>query len=131
MLIKILIKIPLLKKLITSLGIRLLKLFKKNRGYFSIKNLRMFLDFLDPIDREIILYQEYENSELNFLIKKIKENQIKDQNYEIFRCSYSLLIGLITGHFNYSNMKTGLMSFYRKPDIFDPNIHILMSYFQL
>ena len=77
MLIKILIKIPLLKKLITSLGIRLLKLFKKNRGYFCIKNLKMFLDFLDPIDREIILYQEYENSELNFLIKKIKENQIK------------------------------------------------------
>jgi len=76
MLIKILIKIPLLKKLITSLGIRLLKLLKKNRGYFKIKNIRMFLDFLDPIDREIILYQDYESSELNFLIKKIKEYEI-------------------------------------------------------
>ena len=76
MLIETLVKIPLLKKLITSLGIRLLKLLKKNRGYFKIKNIRMFLDFLDPIDREIILYQEYENSELNFLIKKIKENKI-------------------------------------------------------
>jgi L-ascorbate metabolism protein UlaG (beta-lactamase superfamily) len=64
-------------------------------------------------------------------VQTIKENEIEDQNYEIFRCSYSLLIGLITGHFNYSNMKTGLMSFYRKPDNFDPNIHILMSYFQL
>ena len=64
-------------------------------------------------------------------VETVMENEIKDNNYEIFRCSYSLLIGLITGHFNYSNMKTGLMSFYRKPDIFDPKIHTLMSYFQL
>ena len=64
-------------------------------------------------------------------VETIKEEQIKDANYEIFRCSYSLLMGLVTGHFNYSNVKTGLMSFYRKPDVFDPKIHILMSYFQL
>ena len=76
MLIKILIKIPILKKLIPSLGIRLLKLLKKNRGYFKIKNIRMFLDFLHPIDREIILYQEYEKLELNFLINKIKDYKI-------------------------------------------------------
>ena len=76
MLIKILIKIPIIKKLIPSLGIRLLKLLKKNRRYFKIKNIRMFLDFLDPIDREIILYQEYESQELNFLIKQIKDNKI-------------------------------------------------------
>lgn len=64
-------------------------------------------------------------------VETIKEEQIKDANYEIFRCSYSLLMGLVTGHFNYSNVKTGLMSFYRKPDVFDPKIHILMSYLQL
>ena len=64
-------------------------------------------------------------------VETIKEEMIKDTNYEIFRCSYSLLMGLVTGHFNYSNVKTGLMSFYRKPDNFDPNIHILMSYLQL
>ncbi len=61
----------------------------------------------------------------------VKEKEIKDENYEIFRCSYSLFIGLLTGHFNYSNVKTGLMSFYRKPDIFDPKIHTLMSYLQV
>lgn len=76
MLIKILIKIPILKKLIPSLGIRLLKFLKKNRRYFKIKNTRMFLDFLDPIDREIILYQEYESPELNLLIKSIRDNKI-------------------------------------------------------
>ncbi len=65
------------------------------------------------------------------MVQLIKENEIKDENYEIFRCSYSLFIGLLTGHFNYSNVKTGLMSFYRKPDIFDPKIHTLMSYLQV
>ncbi len=64
-------------------------------------------------------------------VELVKEDNIQDKNYEIFRCSYSLFIGLLTGHFNYSNVKTGLMSFYRKPDIFDPKIHTLMSYLQL
>ena len=64
-------------------------------------------------------------------VSMVKEKDIIDDSYEIFRCSYSLFIGLLTGHFNYSNVKTGLMTFYRKPDIFDPKIHTLMSYLQL
>ena len=56
--LSILLKIPILKRLIPSLTIKILKLFKKNRGYFKIKNSKMFLDFLDPIDRGIILFQE-------------------------------------------------------------------------
>ena len=64
-------------------------------------------------------------------VELVKEDEIKDKNYEIFRCSYSLFIGMLTGHFNYSNVKTGLMSFYRKPDVFDPKIHTLMSYLQV
>ena len=64
-------------------------------------------------------------------VKMVKESEINDQNYEIFRCSYSLFLGMVTGHFNYSNIKTGLMSFYREPDEFDPKIHTLMSYLQL
>lgn len=64
-------------------------------------------------------------------VELIKEIEITDKKYEIFRCSYSLLFGMITGHFNYSNVKTGLMSFYRKPDVFDPQLHTLMSYLQL
>ena len=64
-------------------------------------------------------------------VDEVEESKITDNDYEIFRCSYSLLIGMLTGHFNYSNVKTPLMSFYRKPDVFDPNVHILMSYLQL
>ena len=72
-----LIKIPFLKRLIPSLSIKVLKLLKKNRRYFKIKNIWMFLDFLDPIDRHLILHQQFENLEFKFLIKKINDNKIK------------------------------------------------------
>ena len=71
-----LLKIPFLKRLIPSLSIKILRLLKKNRGYFKIKDINMFLDFLDPIDRELILYQEYENEEFNFLKSQIENNKI-------------------------------------------------------
>ena len=48
--IKYLIKIPIFKKLIPSIGIRLLKKLKKNRGIFNINAFVMYLDFLDQID---------------------------------------------------------------------------------
>ena len=73
-----LIKLPLLKRIIPSLSIRILKLLKKNRGYFKIDNFEMFLDFLDPIDREIILSQEFEKQEIKFLVEQIKINKIVD-----------------------------------------------------
>lgn len=72
--IKYLIKIPILKRLIPSIGIRLLKILKKNRGFFNIDGLKMYLDFLDPIDRTIILNKTYEVEEINILTKLIKNN---------------------------------------------------------
>ena len=71
-----LIKIPFLKRIIPSLALKILKIFKKNRGYFKIKNTKMFLDFLDPIDKKIILNQEYEKLEITYLLKEIKKNKI-------------------------------------------------------
>ena len=71
-----LIKLPLLKRFIPSLGLRFLKFFKANRGYFKIRGIKMFLDFLDPIDREIILYQSYEEEEVSYLINLIKKYSI-------------------------------------------------------
>jgi len=65
-------KLPFLKRPISSIGIRLLKLLNKNRGYFKIQNIKMFLDFLDPIDREIILNQEYDKKEISILKKLIQ-----------------------------------------------------------
>ena len=72
--IEYLIKIPILKKLIPSIGVRLLKILKKNRGYFNINGFVMYLDFLDPIDRNIILNKTYETEEINILTKLINNN---------------------------------------------------------
>ena len=87
-----LLKFPLLKRIIPSLSIRLLRLLNKNRGYFKINEFKMFLDFLDPIDREIILSQEFEKKEIDVLINQIKYNNI---NYFIdvgANCGYYSLI---------------------------------------
>lgn len=73
-----LIKFPILKRLIPSLSLRILKFFNKNRGFFRVKNLELFLDFLDPIDREIILSQNFEKDEINFLINMINFYKIKN-----------------------------------------------------
>lgn len=69
-------KLPILKRLIPSVLIRILKILKKNRGYFKIKDVTMFLDFLDPIDRQIILFKEYESVEIKNLSKLIKKNMV-------------------------------------------------------
>ena len=45
--INIISKIPILNKLISSLGVRLLKILNKNRGYYKINKINMFLDFLE------------------------------------------------------------------------------------
>ena len=76
--IKFLVKLPILKRLIPSLGVRLLSILKKNRGYFKINNIKMFLDFLDPIDRQIILTEEYEHEEFVIFSKLIKDNSINN-----------------------------------------------------
>jgi len=74
--IKYLIKIPILKRLIPSIGIRLLRILKKNRGFFNIDGIKMYLDFLDPIDRAIILNKTYEVEEIKILTKLIRNNSV-------------------------------------------------------
>ena len=95
--------------------------WQKKMNFISKKSI-----FID-VGHEKLYRMNLENDD----VEEVKESQIADNDYEIFRCSYSLLIGMLTGHFNYSNVKTPLMSFYRKPDVFDPKVHILMSYLQL
>ena len=84
-------KLPILKRLIPSLAIRILKIIGKNRGYYSIKGIDLYLDFLDPIDREIILFNEFENPEIEFLINEIKEKKL----------NYFLDIGSNCGYYSF------------------------------
>lgn len=80
----------ILEKFFIGLKIRFLKTLKKNRGYFYISGIKMFLDYLDPIDREIITTQKYENTEIN-IIKKL---------YNSFTFAYFLDIGANCGYYS-------------------------------
>ena len=71
-----LIRYPILKRIITSVGVRILKFLKINSRFFDINGFKMFLDFLDPVDRLIILHKTYETEEINILSNLIKENSI-------------------------------------------------------
>ena len=64
-------------------------------------------------------------------VSRLPEDMIDDEAYEIFRMPYSLLVALLTRHYNFSNVKTQHMTFFRKPNIFNPDLHILMSFLQI
>ncbi len=84
-------KLPILKRLIPSLAIRILKKIGMNRGYYSIKGIDLYLDFLDPIDREIILFNEFEKPEIEFLLSEIKKKKL----------DYFLDIGANCGYYSF------------------------------
>ena len=101
-------KLPILKRLIPSIGVRLLKLINKNRNFFLIKNIYMFLDFLDPIDREIILTKEFEKEEFEYLLNQINKNKI----------NYFLDVGANCGYYSLkiSNEITNIKVFSFEPN---------------
>ena len=110
--IKKILKVSFFRKLIVSISIRLLKLLKKNRGYFDINGFMMYLDFLDPIDRSIILDGSYEKEEINKL-----NNFIIKKNINIF-----IDIGSNCGFysFNFANQNLEVLAF-------EPNSEALLK----
>jgi len=76
--LSILVKFPIFKRLVPSLMLKFLKLLRKNRGFFKVNNFNMFLDILDPIDKEIIISQEFEKDEFEFLLKNIHLYKIRN-----------------------------------------------------
>ncbi len=63
-------------------------------------------------------------------VTRVAEADIADPKFEIFRMPYPLLVGLLTRHFNFSNVKTQNMRFFRRPNEFNADLHILMSFLQ-
>ena len=84
-------KLPIFKRLIPSIGIRVLRFFKKNRGYFKIGDINFYLDFLDPIDRQIILNKNYENDQVVFIEREMGKNLFE----------YFLDIGANSGYYSF------------------------------
>ena len=75
--LKYLTKHLVLKKLIISVGVRIFKFLKIKSRFFNINGFQMFLNFLDPVDRLIILHKTYETEEIDILTNLIKDNSIK------------------------------------------------------
>ena len=86
-----LVNLPIFKRLVPSIGIRLLKFLGKNKGFYRIKNILFYLDFLDPIDRKIILDKKYEHDSVSFLENLFKYKSI----------SYFLDIGANAGYYSF------------------------------
>lgn len=89
--IQYLVKIPIFKRLIPSFGIRFLRFFKKNRGFFKIGEINFYLDFLDPIDRQIIINKNYEKDQVSFFRKKMEKTEFE----------YFLDIGSNSGYYSF------------------------------
>ena len=89
--IQLFVKFPFLKRMIPSIGIRILRFFKKNRGYFKIGGINFYLDFLDPIDRQIILNKNYENDQVVFIEREMGKNLFE----------YFLDIGANSGYYSF------------------------------
>jgi FkbM family methyltransferase len=110
--IKKLIKLPILKRLIPSIAIRLLKLINKNRGYFNINGVEMYLDFLDPLDRKLILNQSYEIEETKILLDLVNRNSLE----------YFIDIGANSGYYSIELSKKNF-----KVLAFEPNLEALFK----
>jgi FkbM family methyltransferase len=78
------------KKFFTGIKIRILKTLNKNRGYFNVAGIKMYLDFLDPIDRELITTHKYEEKEISFIEKL----------YNLYNFEYFLDIGANCGYYS-------------------------------
>jgi FkbM family methyltransferase len=89
--IQLFVKFPFFKRMIPSIGTRILRFLKKNRGYFKIGGINFYLDFLDPIDRQIILNKKYENDQVVFLEREMEKNLFE----------YFLDIGANSGYYSF------------------------------
>ncbi len=106
--LKFLIRISVLHRKLAFVTLKILKLLKRNRGYFNVGNNKMFLDFLDPIDREIIIKKKYEENEISILHKLTKN----------FNANYFLDIGANNGYYS---IKFSELYNYIKVIAFEPN----------
>jgi FkbM family methyltransferase len=68
-------KIPILKRIYPSLIYKILVLFKKNFFIYKFRNVYLDLNIDDPIDRSILLFDYYEDDQINYLCKIMKKNK--------------------------------------------------------
>ena len=68
-------KIPVLKRIYPSLVYKIFVFFKKFFFIYKFKNIYLNLNINDPIDRSILLFDYYEDDQINYLCKILKRNK--------------------------------------------------------
>ena len=90
----ILKKIPIIRRIYNSLAVRLLKLLKINNFLISFMDVKFNLNINEPIDKSIILFDQYENKQINSAINLISKYQAHTFFDIGAHCGiYSLIIG--------------------------------------
>ena len=91
---KYLKKIPLIKRLYPSVVKKILNFFQRSKIYYSFYGLKIEGDINEPMDKEIFLFNDYENNQIEYLIKKMKKKKF-DYLVDVGANSgiYSLIIG--------------------------------------
>ena len=69
-------KIPIIKRIYPSLIYRIFSFLRINFFIYKFKGINLCLNIYDPIDRSILLFDYYENSQIKCLIEFFKENKI-------------------------------------------------------
>lgn len=65
-------------------------------------------------------------------VRRVRQEDLpENEEYEIYRLPYELLVGLLTRHYIWSNANTQHMWFYRNMPKVDPGLLLLMNYLQV
>ncbi len=65
------------------------------------------------------------------VLKKSLEEAYQTKPMILYSLPYSLMIGILTRHFNFNNVSTPYLTFYRDPNKFDADQFKIMSHFHL
>ena len=105
--------LPLLTKAIKNIN------YQRKKRKIKIPNTIPYLSTGN--DKVFKLDLKNENVEI------LDKNQIKDKSFEIFSMRYSLLLGLLTKHFIFSNVVEDI-DYYRSPNKYNERLHFLMNF---
>ena len=87
-------KIPIIRRLYSSLAVRFLKLLNINNFLISFMDVKFSLTLDEPIDKSIILFNQYENKQISYAINLISKYQVSIFFDIGAHCGiYSLIIG--------------------------------------
>lgn len=70
-------KIPIIRRLYPSLIKKIFKLFSKSKIEYNYFDIDLVGDINEPMDKEIYLFNEYENNQIKYLIQSIEKSNFQ------------------------------------------------------